>query len=234
MSTLAVTFQGPFVYSIEAHCLKVYAPKCADHHAAVFTVDDESPRCGRARGGGDYIYELEGSGIQQNSGAIIYPNGSGPKHTILDAQSGAQVDTALVKFCIQVPWPKIIYGSNTAYTEVVKSPKPSNNSNDWATGLRFYYDCDLAKPISLKTPERTPIDLSAINLSGFTDYADIDFRHVGPDADDPEHTDAIACFDEAMKLINHQWWLSYGRGNKLAFLARTGSDCRSPAVILGR
>jgi hypothetical protein len=93
--------------------------------------------------------------------------------------------------------------------------------------------CLLGKPISLKTPERTSIDLSATNLSGFTDYADIDFRHVGPDADDPEHTDAIACLDEAMKLISHQWWLSYGRGNKLVIHARTGSDCRITCSYFG-
>jgi hypothetical protein len=83
------------------------------------------------------------------------------------------------------------------------------------------------------TPEQNPLPLSFDNLPSLPDYADIEFRYVGPDADDSEHLDAISCFDQTMKLVNADWWLNYGQANK-AILSRTGADCRSVALVVGR
>ena len=230
MGTLAITFQGPFVSSIGDGWVKVYSPICDNHHAAVFTVDDEYPLCGRAKHGGSYIYKLNGTGIQPNTGTIEYPKG---RSDILDGPKGSQIEDSQAKFCLMVPIPDAIYGINPASTEVVKNDKPTNTMGLWATGLRFYYyECDLTKLLVLKTPEGEERPFSLNHLAAFTDYGDVDIRHVGPDANDAEHTDAISCFDRTMKLLGHPWWLSYGQGSK-TFVARIGSDCRSPHVILG-
>jgi hypothetical protein len=233
MGTLAFTFQGPFVFSIEAHRVKVYAPICLDHHAAIFTVDDQSPICGRARNGGGHVYTLVAPGIKKHTGPINYPVGNRPKDYILDAAPQSKINPSFAKFCLQLPVPDSIYGINLADTEVVKGNKPTNNLAKWSTGLRFYYSCDLKRGISLQTPELTSIPLSPCNLGSFTAYADIDVRHVGPDADDAEHNDAISCFDQTMKLAGLPWWLSYGQAAYKTD-ARTGADCNSPSVVLGR
>jgi hypothetical protein len=72
MGWLAVTFHGPFAFQIEARSVDVFAPKCDNHHAAVFSVNDEYPLCGRHKIGGEYTYILEGTGITNNSGPIDY------------------------------------------------------------------------------------------------------------------------------------------------------------------
>jgi hypothetical protein len=102
----------------------------------------------------------------------------------------------------------------------------------WATGLTFYYVCDLTKDVSLVTPEKTSVPFSFdSDLPSLPDYADIEVQYVGPNGDDAEHLDAIDCFDQTMKVLNLPWWLYYGQGGKV-IEARTGADCRSPAVVL--
>ena len=77
--------------------------------------------------------------------------------------------------------------------------------------------------------------LSFDGLPSLPTYADVDFRYVGPEADDPEHLDAIACFDKTMKLFGLPWWLNYGQSNKrFSILTRTGADCKSVVALAGR
>jgi hypothetical protein len=238
MEMLAVTFKGPFVFSLKERRVLVYAPICENHHVAIFSVDNEYPLCGRARKGGGYVYSLDGPGIKPNSGPIKYWNHGG-SDCILDATPDAEVDPTQAKLCISVPLPEIVYGTSLATPEVVTGESPRATASAWATGLRFFYVCELDKPITLTAPEGSTEDFSPNSLGAYVSYFDIDIQHSGAEAEDAEHTDAIACFDQTMKVVGSPWWLSYGQdkhapGGSRRKEARPGADCKSPVLFLGR
>jgi hypothetical protein len=237
METLAVTFKGPFVFSLNERRVLVYAPICENHHVAIFSVDNEYPLRGRARYGGDYVYSLDGAGIMPNYGPIKYWDHGGTDG-ILDGTPGAQINPTQAKLCISVPLPEIVYGTSIATPEVVTGGSPRATTGRWATGLRFFYTCELNKPITLTAPEGSTEDFSPNGLGAHVSYFDIDIQHTGTEAEDAEHTDAIACFDQTMKVAGLPWWLSYGQdkhspgGRRQE--ARPGADCKSPLLMLGR
>jgi hypothetical protein len=205
MGILAITFRGPFVFEINKDKDKVnaYAPKCDNHHAAIFTANSEWPLCGRYRNGGDYVYEIVWAGITASAGAIEYPPvdskliwdpppgftfdaasayklPAGGGDMILDAPAGTNIYKSEANFCITLPKPKAIYPVNPAPTEVVTST-PQYKPKAWATGLRFYYEGDLNKPINLIKPGKPSLTkpLSVANLPSLPGYADVDVRYAG-------------------------------------------------------
>jgi hypothetical protein len=236
MGQLALTFTGPFVIVLETSSVDVYAPKCPDHHAGIFTPNDQYPICGCFRNGGDYVYTLSLHGVDNNLDPISIPQQT--ESRIVDAQDGSKVDPAYANFCINVPRPKIIFPINPANTEVVTGQSPTGNPSDRATGMRFYYDCaDLSKAvISLIPPPpdgSNALALNIDNLPSLPNYADIDITYADPAGDDTEHVDAMSCFDNTMQLLGLDWWLYYGQANT-GTMARTGADCKSLPVVVGR
>jgi hypothetical protein len=232
--TLALTFHGPFVFEVLPSSVNVYAPICEGHRAGIFTPNDEYPLCGRHRRGGGYIYVLEAP-VRNNIEKIIYSpkpkdsRDSSSTPRILNGPPNTNVDPTQASFCINVPRPREIYGINAAQTSVMKD---NADAGAWVTGLRFYYDCDFSTVIQLVTPEKGKLSLPLAGLPSLPDYGDIDIQYVGPDADDAEHEDAMACFDQTMKLLNLPWWLYYGQPGEYTIKARTGADCKSLAVVL--
>ncbi|MBZ5667297.1 MAG: hypothetical protein LAO30_22180 [Acidobacteriia bacterium] len=229
--TLALTFHGPFVFDVQPNAVNVYAPICAGHRAGIFTPNDEYPLCGRHRRGGDYVYVFDAP-VCNNLGKIIYlpkSKDSSSSTRILNGPSNTNVDKCQASFCISVPRPREIYGLNSSHTSVMKD---NADTAPWATGLRFYYDCDFSRDPYVVLPEKGTLPLPLADLPSLPDYADIDIQYVGPDADDSEHQDAMSCFDQAMKLLNLGWWLYYGQPGEITTKARTGADCKSLAVVL--
>jgi hypothetical protein len=232
MGQLALTFRGPFVFAVRTSSIDVYAPKCPGHRAGISTVNDEQPICGRFKNGGSYVYTLSLFGVNSNLGAISFANPG----WVVDAPTGSSVDPSKASFCVNVPRPNQVYAINPATTEVVTGSTPKGQIAQHGTGMRFYYDnVDLSKvAVSLINPEADPpIPLSISNLPSLPNYADVDIGYADPDADDADHADAMSCFDNTMQLLGLSWWLYYGQSDK-GMLARTGSDCQSLAVVLGR
>jgi hypothetical protein len=238
MGYLGVTFRGPFAFCIRNRSIDVYAAICDNHHAAVFTLLSEHPLCGRHRRGGEYTYMLDGEGIKNNTSEPIEYHDDENKSVILDADPGSDVDVCQANFCISVPRPLDAYPISPANTEVVRA-NPTGHLRNYATGLRLIYECDLSKSVVLKAPclhkDHGPdLDLDFGDPPELTNYADIEFRYVGPDADDSDHLDAISCFDNTMKMFGLPWWLNYDSYGTISVRTRTGSDCRSAVIMAGR
>jgi len=229
MGTLAVTFQGPFVFSVGQDNITVYGPDCLDHVAVFSTVEAEAPILGQA--GAMASYALSSPGITPIRGPVGYPLGDRPSDYIIDASNAGKVNLSLPKFSIQLPLPTYIYGISADEAEVVKTGAPTNKLQKWSTGLRFYYTYDLEQPVSFGS-SGSPVSYSFSNIGTFTDYADITIQHVGPEADDPEHKDALACFGTIMTLLGLSWTLNYGNTGTFSPKSRPGGDCKSPVVML--
>src|SRR2546430_2713824 len=97
MGMLAVTFRGPFAFCMGVESVDIVAPRCDNHHAAVFSVRRELPLCGRHKRGGEYVYSLQGSGITNNPGRINFYDDA-LNNQILDVPQGSTPDPSEASF----------------------------------------------------------------------------------------------------------------------------------------
>src|ERR1700743_951444 len=102
--TRAITFNGPFVFSVQKDHIDVFAPKCDEHLAGVFWTTGEFPIIGLSRNGDGQTYIISGSGIPPNGSPTqisylpVPPGGNGG---ILAAPAGTNAVTSFAYFHIQ-------------------------------------------------------------------------------------------------------------------------------------
>jgi hypothetical protein len=244
--TLAITFNGPFVFSVESDHIDVFAPKCDDHLAGVFWTTSEYPITGLSKGGGQHTYTIAGKGINPDGApkqVSHLPVKPGTNGGLLPGPAGAKPKTSYAYFHIQVPLPKIIYGMNADSVEVVKDDAgPTGAKADYATGVRLYYDWTVGSAVLLQLPFYQPangglaapsIPITPPSGNGLPDYGDIEFQYRGPASGDSDHDDAISCFENIADLGGVNWWLSYYDSPNSGLLVRPGSDCKALPIIFG-
>lgn len=237
MHSLSITFNGPFVYSIEATSVNVYAAKCADHMAGVTTGKNEYPIYGLYKKGGSHVYKFSGAGVVNNTAAITYlpaaPHSAGG---FLDAPSGTNPAPDKTYFVLNLPKPKVIYGIHAVPVRAMGAK--NDTLLPWATGARFYYDCDLSKQITLTPPfgpavELTPPSGADPATPQLPPFGEITVEYRGADAGDLEHKDAQECFAEMADMLGLDWWLQHEQSYSGA-LAKPGGDCKAVNIIVGR
>jgi hypothetical protein len=244
--TLAITFNGPFVFSVQSDHIDVFAPKCEDHLAGVFWTTSEYPISGLSRNGDGQTYIISGSGINPSGPPtqISYlPVPPGTNGGLLPAPAGTNPVTSYAYFHIQVPLPKIIYGMNADSVEVVEGDTgPTGVMADYATAVRMYYDWTVGSAVLMQLPFYQPagsnlpvpsIPVTPPSGNGLPDYGDIEFQYRGPAAGDSDHEDAIACFSNIALLAGVDWWLNYYASPNSGLLVRPGSDCKALPIIFG-
>lgn len=237
MVNLAISFRGPFVFVVGDMAVDVYAPRCQGHTAGVFTARNEYPLYGLYKSGCRYTYKLSGDGISPNAGDIAYlPPSTSSDGAFLDAPADCDINPQLVYFHIVLPRPAIMYGLNTTTVAVVGAPSAS--VLDWATGARFYYQCDFSQPITLTPPFGPAVDITPPCGAGkanslLPDFGDIDFEYRGPNVVDNDHDDAMTCFTSITQLAGLDWWLQYEQSYSGAHV-RTGGDCQAVPLLMGR
>jgi len=134
---------------------------------------------------------------------------------------------------------------NPDMVEIVQPPAgPQGNSDGYATALRFYYDWVVGTPVSLTSPvypfpptpanpAPAPTAITPPAGAPLPEYGDIEIQYRGPDSGDPDHLDAIACFDQIAQLAGVSWWLNYYGANGGGPQLRTGSDCLAMPLVSG-
>jgi hypothetical protein len=237
---LSITFRGPFVFSIQSNTVDVYAPKCDGHLAGISWTDGESPIEGLHKGGGNHTYSITGSGVTSNTGSIAQ-SGLGK----IPAVSSGSPQTQFAYFHILVPRPKIIYRVNADTVEIVQSSAgPQGATDSYATSLRFYYDWVVGSSVLLSppvypfpptaaNPAPPPITITPPGGAPLPEYGDIEIQYDGPGSGDPDHLDAIACFDQIAQLAGVSWWLNYYNPSGGGAQLRTGSDCKAVPLVFG-
>jgi hypothetical protein len=237
MSTLQMTFHGPFLYRFPQSHVELYAPKCPGHTAAVFTAKNEVPLTGRHRQGNSRCYRL--------TGPVFAPPNPLPKfriydphNTILDATNAAKPAFHLAHFCLIAPLPQTVVPLIPNDVEVVEPPTtPTGVLKSQATGLRFFYEADLSKNLMLTLDGSTApawiSDFDAPTLA--QDFADAEVRYASETPELEEHQDALDCFDRIAALAGLDWWLSFEDPSKpygTQPYVKKGSDCRAAILTI--
>ena len=237
--TLEISFYGPFFFDMRREVrdkcyVAVYAPKCPGHKAGIFSAKAEAPLRGRRRSGDALIYNLSGD-------VFLKPDLTDPPtfdtHLgYLNISGKGNPSCKAAHFCLHLPVPKYVYPINgSPPVEVVQQAVPTGAYlNQYATGLRFYYDADLDGTLLASCSGKSigfnsPFD-NILNLP----VADVYVRYSGTTPEDPDHEDAIQCFDLIANLCGLDWWLCYEDWNKTGLpheFVRGGDDCRAPIMV---
>jgi hypothetical protein len=235
MDTLQISFFGPFLYAFKASRIEVYVPKCPGHISGIFTAKKEGPLTGQYRHGNSRCYELGGP-VFTPPNPVPFPNIYDPYNTILDASKVANPALDPAHFCLVVPLPQTVCPTNPAKVQLVDETTvpPAITWQDRATGLRFYYNADLSKTMTVTCNGFSdPYDFLAPKLK--LDFDDVTIRCASTTAEDSDHEDAVGCFDAIAGLCGANWWISYDNpsgGQSSATLVRAGNDCRAPIVMI--
>ena len=238
MGTLQLSFHGPFLYRFMDKEVEIYAPKCPRHAAGLFTAKKEFPLTGRHRMGHGRRYHIQGPVFVAQPPAARHRLHD-PGKTILDASKAAKPAYAQAYFCLVVPVPQVVVPLIPGDVEVIYSSgsSPTGKLSSHATGLRFYYQADLSKPVTLVLDGAKAAswvaDFDAPDLGH--EFADVEVRYASVTAEDQEHHDAIECFDHLAGLAGVDWWLCFDESSHpsgtQAFV-KNGNDCRAPVLIL--
>lgn len=237
-ATLQISFFGPFFYNLQANPIEIFAPQCVGHKAGIFSATNEAPLHGRLQRGDQRIYSLAGPiflGTPPSPPPLFNGN------IILDASTIGAPSPALTEagFCLKVPVPRIVYGINPAPVEVVRAGNlPTGTLKNQATGLRFYYDADLTKDLTLSyDPASSVIQTFKFDAAALSvDLDDVYIRYAGTTPEDQDHEDAEECFSKIAELAGVDCFLchedSQHPGGLSTNFARAGNDCRAAIMII--
>lgn len=240
MSTLQLSVHGPFLYRFTRGQVELYAAKCAEHAAGFFTAKNEVPLTGRHRHGNSRCYRVAGPVFAPNPASA--PRFHDPDGTILDASRAAKPALHRSHFCLVLPLPQLVVPMIPYDVEVVDNStnpgaKPTGKLKRHAAGLRFYYEADLSKTLTLTLDDsHAPAWIADFDatLLGHS-FADAEIRYASVTPEVQEHQDAFECFDQLASLAGVDWWLSFDDSSKphgAQPFAKTGADCRAPILII--
>jgi hypothetical protein len=235
VDTLQISFFGPLLYRLQATQVQIYAPQCTDHIAGMFGANNEAPLIAQHRHGDKRCYRVGGR-VFAPPNPLPLPWMYDPQNTILDATKYGKPSLDTAGFCLTVPQPQIICPLNPTKVQLIDDSGSIPLS--WtprATGLRFYYAADLTQNLTLSVDGSTAgswqfaFDAKALKL----DFDDVYVRFASTSEEDPEHNDAMECFDSVAALGGVNWWVSYDDPTKQlgsSLFVRGGNDCRAPIL----
>jgi hypothetical protein len=165
-----------------------------------------------------------------------------PDDTILDVAKAAKLALHTAHFCLIVPLPQTVVPMLPNDVEVIDNSttppgKPTGALRRQATGLRFYYEADLSKKLTLtldgSTASEWVADFDALVLG--QDFADAEVRYASVTPELQEHQDALECFDRIASLAGLDRWLCFDdpskpHGTQPYF--KSGTDCKAPVLTI--
>jgi|GEM_PF-6714229 len=267
--TLSVSFYGPLLYDFRSRSpwIDIYAPYCPNHLAGFFFDDfsySETLLWQNAQQAAQLdpakrAYTLHADGLAAHRGrpTVLQPAtlaGAPP----LYQPKNVRLQKDKVLFKLAVPRPELIYPLYTDNVQIVESatkkPKPWNQFQHYATGLRFFYRWDALSAVLLDVPGGSSVNLTPPLLDTLTpelhqSVASIEVRYQGLSILDQNdaHSDARACFASLTTLAGLTAWLNYGDGKgaptnpapnpprpstgPIQTCSITGADCHAPVIL---
>lgn len=247
MSILALTLYGPFAYVDnypDRGYITVMAPMCAQHKGGISGIDP----------GNEFIFL--GNGCNHPGGTV----GCVPHNYELKFDPGSASDTKRIgadplhcpppsngyesrewRFWLKLPRPDVFVGINPVRAEIVSNanptqPRPPHSAAyEFAVGARFLYKYWVKAPIPLwenGCPAERPGGGSMV--FNFADYGedrgDLMIEYSGPINDDPDHEDAVKCFENLMKGLGLAWSIYFPPSQ--LFVTRQ-NDCKAAIALVG-
>lgn len=215
MPTLVITINGPFAYveNLKKGFITLMAPMCPQHMAGIasieaknqFVFDKAKMNCRnhQANLGGcwAHLYELrfKHSKVTKTAqtGGVFLPCPKPPKG----------FDPKAWRFWLTLPIPNKLVAVNPVNANII-APKLANIPNGpYAVGTRLIYNKWNGKPIALwyRKSTQNPQRLWPFKFSKYDNHAYLGIEYSSPLRDDPDHEDAVDCFENLMTALELQW-----------------------------
>jgi hypothetical protein len=239
MPTLMITVHGPLAYADnypERNYVTLMAPLCAQHKAGISGIDP----------GNEFIFA--GNGCNHPSGysgtaphkyelrlyaGQVTTDSKGPFLEITPPAGG--YDPKEWRFWLKLPRPDVFVAVNPISAQIVVPPsEQAMQEAAYAVGVRFIYRSwdGNAIPLLLNDkPAQTPDGKDMVFRFGDygDDHSDLEIEYSGPVRDDPEHEDAVKCFENLMQTLGLPWSIFFPPSK---LLSTRQNDCKAPVALL--
>jgi hypothetical protein len=238
MPTLVITVNGPFAY-VDDHMKNGYvtlmAPMCPQHVAGISSIESGNQyvfpktmvncRNHPANLGGckAHLYEL-----RLKVGHVGSPKWIG---NYLPCQPSQRTfDPKAWRFWLKLPKPNILVAVNPVDAVIITSGTETIPPGPYAVGVRFIYKHWDGKKISLLYCGK---EAESFKLCDYGDrHAYLDFEYSSPLRDDPDHEDAVNCFENLMAGLGIPWSI-YIPNQRPGPEASKLNDCKSAIAWIG-
>jgi len=246
MSILALTLHGPFAYVDnypERGFITVMAPMCGQHKAGISGIDPDNEfiltgnQCNHPAGTvgcSPHKYELkfDPGNVSQTTWIGANPLPCAPPPNGYESRDW--------RFWLKLPKPDVFVGANPVLAEIIPSTDsgqrhPPYSPAQFAVGARFIYKSWVKAPMPLLkngSPVSRP-DPGGPMVFKFADYGedrgDLDIEYSGPVRDDPDHEDAVKCFENLMKCLGLSWSIYFPSS---MLLSTRQNDCKAAIAIV--
>jgi hypothetical protein len=217
MPTLVLTIQGPFAYVPNypvMGLLTLMAPMCNQHKGGISGIGINNEFLFRGNGcnqgpsfekPGAYEYLL---GI--NSPVVGNPTWKSEGNLVAVSRTGLKLDSTVWRFYVIVPLPDVIATVNPVNAKI----KSTETQKDppYAVGMRFIYKQWDGNDIVISLNGKPAIGNDGqpavlhYNDLGEDKHWDLEIEYAGPVRDDPDHEDAVNCFQTLMTALGHPDW----------------------------
>jgi hypothetical protein len=245
MSTLVITVNGPFAYVNnypQRGFMTLMAPMCAQHVAGIASIEADNQyvfkdkvncRNHPAKLGNceAHLYELK-----LNSGNVTCMKQCGNFLPCPTPENGFEPKEW--RFWLKLPKPNIIVAVNPIDAVIITPGVQFTAQPPYAVGVRLIYtDWDFA-PIPLLYRDQPAPGPNGPVIFALCDYGDdhayLDIEYSSPLRDDPDHEDAVDCFENLMSTLGLPWSIFLpAKGGNLALLSSKLNDCTAPIGLIG-
>lgn len=211
MSTLIITINGPFAY-VDDYPLRGFitlmAPMCSQHAAGIAGIEvgnqyvflKNKLNCRNHKSDfsdcSAHSYEL-----LVNPGNVSSTISNGPFLNVPRPQSG--FDPKQWRFWLTLPKPNIIVAVNPVEAVITTPGVQFTALPRYAVGARLIYTDWVFAPIPLLHCNEQVATFTCCNYGD--DHAYLGIEYSGPVRDDPDHEDAVDCFENLMNALGLPW-----------------------------
>jgi hypothetical protein len=216
MATLVITVNGPFAFVDDnpaSGYITLMAPMCAQHVAGIASIEKDNQiiltnvncRNHDARLGGchPHRYELRPVLGQLNS----TPWNS---QQVLRVSPAKPFDPREWRFWLTLPRPYSFVEVNPVQAYIIQPGINSSVLQSYAIGVRLVYNdwdgCNI--PLfheSVPVPDQNGNPFALRFTKSQNDFAFVEIEYASPLRDDPDHEDAVDCFENLMSALGLPW-----------------------------
>jgi hypothetical protein len=219
MPTLVMTINGPFAYVEDKHpgrCITIMAPMCPQHLAAISCIDADGQyvlqefNCRNHPGnfGNCKAHKYE---LRFNPGKVESPTWIG--NFLPCPKPSKPLNLKEWRFALKLPKPTNLVEINPVKAQII-GPKGQNKSKgSFAVGARFIYKNWDGGPLQLFYSNKPVFDSNnkpvCFKFKKYLKQVDghglLEIEYSNPLRDDPDHEDAVDCFENLMTALKLPW-----------------------------
>jgi len=223
--------------------LTLMAPLCSQHLAGMSTIDPDSQFILKKFNCRNHSSDL--GGCEEHLYELKFYTGQVtpwiPKDKFLSCPWPPHgFDARLWRFWLTLPIPDAVVPINPVYAQIIR-PGPPQPPANFSVGARLIYRQWDGFPLTLwycgkpvLDPNGNPIAFQFGDYLKIDDHGYLEIEYSNPLRDDPDHEDAVDCFENLMKALELPWsiYIPPVKGQGVLDASKL-NDCKSAVAWLG-